>query len=260
MRVERAILLEGLWGSEDVRIEAVPLTFQPTSIAREIVKEEWERKPIDAQDLPLWRYEGYIVQQDRLVLQVSLCTYRWHFVLRHQNYKTQGDYPNPLSATTLIHTQDNKIILGIRKGSDQGNTLHAVGGGFIDPLPGPEGTYIPENPFDTSAREITEETSLKQRDFSKESFSMLGIAWGSNHDTTCVMHAPVDVLSEDIDIGAPEHAELVKVGIESSSIRQVLSKGHISGREGTPATDHLILALELLIANRRERENNDPNH
>ncbi|MBN2228173.1 MAG: hypothetical protein JW779_01195 [Candidatus Thorarchaeota archaeon] len=249
--MERVILLRGLWNPSEIDIESVPGTLQPTLEQKTLVEAEWLRKPFDAQDLPLWRYEGYNLIQNRLKLRVSLCTYRWHFVLRHQTYQTHDEYPNPLSATTLIHTQDDKIILGIRKGSDQGNTLHAVGGGFIDPLPSPEGTYIPENPVDTSAREITEETTLKSDNFTKGDFTMLGLVWGSNHDTTCVIHAPVNVEASEIEIEAPEHSELLKVDIESSAIREVLSKGHIDGREDTPATDHLILALELLIAKRR---------
>ncbi len=255
MNTERAILLDGKWKTAEVDIKRIPNSFHPTSKQKRIVEVEWLKKPPDAQDLPLWRFEGFSPGDRDLELQVSLCTYRWHFILRHQSYPNPRDYPNPLSETTLIHTADDKLILGIRKGSDQGNTLHAVGGGFIDPLQDTDGSYYPENPFDTAQREMLEETTLKARDLKKEELTMLGLVWGSNHDTTCVIHAPVRAVSDDFEINAPEHSELLKVDIDSPLLTEIVCAGYIRDRESTPATDHLILALNLFLTMQESNPN-----
>ncbi|MFW9932149.1 MAG: hypothetical protein ACFFDR_05780 [Candidatus Thorarchaeota archaeon] len=247
MSPAREILLDGKWMSGEVTISRVPNSFQVTPEQKRTVNAEWLSKPSDAQDLPLWRFEGFSLIDRNLELQVSLCTYRWHFILRHHNYTNLRDYPNPLSETTLIHTADNKLILGIRKGSDQGNTLHAVGGGFIDPLKDANENYLPENPFDTSMREMLEETTLNSKDLQKDKLTMLGLAWGRNHDTTCVIHAPVRALAEDIEINAPEHSELIKVDVDSPLLTEIVCDGHLRNRESIPATDHLILALNLFL-------------
>ena len=247
MKATRAILLDGKWKRGEVAISRIPNSFQVTPEQKRIVETEWLNKPADAQDLPLWRFEGLSEINENLGLEVSLCTYRWHFILRHQSYLNQRDYPNPLSETTLIHTADDKLILGIREGSDQGNTLHAVGGGFIDPLQDKNGDYYPENPFDTSIREMQEETTLKANNLRKSELTMLGLVWGSNHDTTCVIHAPVRAVADDIEINAPEHSELIKVDVDSPLLTEIVCNGHLRNRESTPATDHLILALNLFL-------------
>lgn len=262
MSVERSILLQGIWKYNDTEIVRVSNTFSLSDEQREIVKQAWENKPSDAQDLPLWRYEGYALDNRNLQIKVSLCSYKWHFILRNYIYKRQSDYPNPISATSLMHTSDNKLVLGIRKGSDQGNRLHTVGGGFIDPIPkytpGQNlNSLIPENPFTTSAREIREETSVRNSDFSIADFSLLGFAWGNNHDTTCVVHAPVNVISDKITINAPEHSELIFVDLEDSALKFIMSNGYLENRVNTPATDHCILALRLFFE--KEMQKKHPN-
>lgn len=258
MTIERLILLHGMWKHDNTVVQRIPNTFKLSEEHKAIVKEEWSNKPPDAQDLPLWRYEGHEIQNEQLQINVSLCSYKWHFILRNHVYSESEMYPNPISTTTLLHTVDNKLVLGIRRGSDQGNRLHTVGGGFIDPIPAYTpgvdlDSLIPENPFATAAREITEETSVKHDEFSIQDFTLLGLVWGSNHDTTCVVHAPVNIDSERISINAPEHSELIPIDLQSLSLKSIIARGFLEGRENTPATDHCILALQLFLEKGMEK-------
>ncbi|MBD3408082.1 MAG: hypothetical protein GF411_18320 [Candidatus Lokiarchaeota archaeon] len=249
----RKVLVHGEWKKNQVNIKVVPSSWNPTQTQIEIVNEEWEKRPQGVYNGPLWRFERVVKEDQTVSIELSKCSYKWHFILRHQQYQSAIEYPNPTSVTSLMVTTDNKIVLGVRQGSDQGGMLHAVGGGFIDPkLAAVENHHnewkaLPECLFETSAREITEETSL-QRDkhYSIEKFRLLGVVWGSNHDTTCVMYAPVNVASTDVAIRGKEHSYLFFPSTDEGTLSSIVENNGLPIAEDIDATDHMVLAISLL--------------
>ncbi|TXT54917.1 MAG: hypothetical protein BAJATHORv1_50170 [Candidatus Thorarchaeota archaeon] len=249
----RKVLVEGIWKRNQVEVKVIQSSWAPTQKQLDFVENEWKQRPGGVYNGPLWRFERVVKQDERVSIEVSKCSYKWHFILRQQHYQAANMYPNPTSVTSLIVTTDQKIVLGVRKGSDQGGMLHTVGGGFVDPkLVAVENQHnqwkaVPECLFETSAREIAEETSLTEgEDYSKEDFRMLGIVWGGNHDTSCVMYAPVNVSSTEVAIRGKEHSYLFFPSIDDDTLSSIVENNGLPIAEDIDATDHMVLAISLL--------------
>lgn len=251
MSIEREIIERGCWRYSQVRIIEVESTFVPSEIQRNIVENKWADRPSDIEDWPRWRLES-IRADEQLTIEVSRSSGKWHFILKEEKYDGKIKYPNPLSVTTLLISKDKKLMLGVREGSDQGNRLHAVGGGFIDPiiLSGTENpekwTIVPEHPFHTSQRELSEETTAKiEIDDVIERFRILGAVWGDNHDTSLVMYAPVEINSTEIKLLGSEHSSFHFASIDTSNLDLIIVDEKLEGVNAKP-TDHMLLSLELL--------------
>ncbi|MGY5876942.1 MAG: hypothetical protein RTU30_14425 [Candidatus Thorarchaeota archaeon] len=248
MSAERRIVVRGLWSYNQVRVEEIESTFIPSVEQMNLIEQRWSKKPSDIFDEPRWRFEGVDSSADLMTLRLSRTSYKWHYVLREEQYSEPSQYPNPASVTTLLITGDNRLILGVRKGSDQGNRLHAVGGGFIDPIKSSESeSSHPENVFITSHREISEETNLEiPFQHVLDNFRILGAVWGNNHDTTLVMFAPVDTHSSKVAIRGDEHSTLFFPAASVYKINGILEEQTLEDAAGVVPTDHMLLALELL--------------
>lgn len=252
MAEERRIFIQGNWKHDAVKLKVVPSTWSPTEEQIEIVRHRWKGCPSEIYDGALWRFENCKNINKTIVISVSKCSYKWHYILRDEIYPNVQDYPNLLSVTPLILSEDLRLFLGVRQGHDQANQLHAVGAGFIEPvvLPNPDDPskwfITSENPFNTASREIEEESSLiSEKDFSIKDMNLLGIVRGNNKDTTCVILVPVYRDSDEIEARGSEHSETFFVHI--SKINDVISHESIHERPTIKATDHLILALKLLM-------------
>ncbi len=253
MGIESKILFDGVWYRDVTKIYQIPTSFNPSDKQANIVQKGWENRPNDTVDLPLWRFESFDQFDHMLAIKVSRSSYKWHFVLRDQKYQIMSDYPNPLSVTTILLTSDKKLVLGIRKGSDQGGMLHFVGGGFIEPFvisnpDMPEAwSVIPEHPFETAIREIQEETSITLKNIDTSEMKLIGGVWGSNHDTSLVTLVPISIDSESISIRLPEHSQLIPIDYSDDVLSQIIEMKHYSKYPDYPATDHCILSLQISL-------------
>ncbi len=253
MSDERRVLVSGNWRVEDCGLVVVSSSWTPSNDERRLVARRWPGIAGEVYDGGLWRYEGIRASGDELVIDVSRTSYKWHFVLRTEPRGTPGEWPNPLSVTPLIITTDGRLVAGIRRGPDQPDRLHAVGAGFIDPVvvaAEDDPTcwqIVPERPVETAAREIQEETSLVEGvDFERGSFRVLGLVWGDNHDTTCVVLAPVRVGSREVVVSRREHRRAVFIDTDREALLRLAESGYTPAAEGYLATDHFVLAVRLL--------------
>jgi ADP-ribose pyrophosphatase YjhB (NUDIX family) len=169
--------------------------------------------------------------------------------LREEKYGTMEEYPNPLSVTVLLLTADGKLVLGIKQGPDQGNRLHAVGGGFISLVQSSavSSEVEPEHPVDTAIRECQEETNLESGvSFNPNDVRIIGMVFGDNHDSSCVAVIPLNVEGESIALGSNEHSALFLYDTDSKSLQNLIDSRYLLEVPDSKATDHLILALQLL--------------
>ncbi|MGY5854556.1 MAG: hypothetical protein RTU92_13390 [Candidatus Thorarchaeota archaeon] len=248
MSAERRIVVRGIWSHNQVHVEEIESTLCLSEEQRNLIEQQWSKRPSDIFDEPRWRFEGADISVEQLTIRLSRTSYKWHYVLRDEQYSNPSRYPNPVSVTTLLITTDNRMVLGIRQGSDQGNRLHAVGGGFIDLIPSSDSeSPHPENVFITSQREISEETNLEiPFQHVQDKFRILGAVWGNNHDTTLVMYAPVDAHSSEVAIRGDEYSALFFPAATVYEISIILEKQSLKDAAGVVPTDHMLLALELL--------------
>lgn len=251
MSEQRIIFAQGIWPVNSVTMKIIPSTWTPTKQQREIVHEKWPLCPPELYDGSLWRYEKCREYDEKIEIQISKCSYKWHYILKQETYNRMEDYPNLLSVTPLILSKDSKVFLGVRQGHDQPNVLHAVGAGFIDPLliPNPEEPsqweIVAETPFQTACREIQEESTLFiEKDFRINDMELIGIVHGNNKDTTCVILVPTNVESNYILPKGEEHSHTFYLHI--SQIDDFLANETLPERPEVKATDHLVLALLLL--------------
>lgn len=234
-------------------IKIIPSVWEPTTEQREFVFRKWAFRPKGVYDGAIWRYERILVTVDKLEIQLSKCSYKWHFILRNERYSEPSDYPNPIGVTTLLITSDGKLVLGIRLDPDQPDQLHAASVGFVNPILIPddkspsEWQVIPENIFDTSVREIQEETSLLEGiDFHRESLRLLGLVWGSNKDTSAVILAPTDIASSNIMKKGDEKSEIYFPDASVEFLTSIIETERLHEIPNVKTSDHLILALKLL--------------
>lgn len=94
MSSEREIVARGCWRYSQVRILETETTFVPSENQRAVIESKWVDRPTDIEDLPRWRLET-IEANEELVLKVSKTSYKWHFILRNEDYGDMNKYPNP---------------------------------------------------------------------------------------------------------------------------------------------------------------------
>ncbi|NWF96892.1 MAG: hypothetical protein HXY34_12190 [Candidatus Thorarchaeota archaeon] len=250
---ERQLILNGLWKREAVNIREVPSSWAPTAEQRRLVERAWQDASRVVYDGPVWRFEGVLTTGKDLHIRLSRCSYKWHYVLKEQQYPTPSHYPNPASVTSLVVTEDRKIPVAVRQGPDQGNRLHSLGAGFIDAVTSVHSdhpsswNFIPENIFDTAVREVQEESTIQLKDIDSDAMALIGAAWGSNHDTTFVIVVPVSVTSDAVGMRGDEHSTLHFVPTDRTETQRVVERGALCNQANdVPATDHLVLALQLI--------------
>ena len=242
---------------KDVEIEVTGSTFNINEHYKKMVKNSWDdakKKNPNIFDAGKWRLELVHEKKDTTRISVSGgISYSQHNVLRHVKCALRheegmpiGFYPNPLTINVIQETTDGYILLGKRgKGSDQKN-IAFVGGGFVEKY---DKDTTPEKLGFVMQKECMEETKYRRKlSFNMNKANVLGIVFGSNHDTSVISHLPIFGKKEDVDINGDEFDEIIYLPNNEKDIMEVLESGKL---EGIELADHALGCLELYLKHKK---------
>lgn len=216
--------------------------------------EEAKKKNPNFFDGTLWRYEGHQNLRGGVEFLLSPTNYMPHNILRHEqspisyeNGRFVSKYPNPFSVNAFQVTADGYLLVGVKgiKSDQQG--LGVMGAGFVKRETDRGKNLPPKNLFRVTLRECLEETDYLNdtapTETDMEKFRVLGMIFGSNHDTTACVYVPLKATRKEVEIGNLEHSDLLFLPVqERSSLVKFLNDG---GMKGIPAVDHLLGCVEL---------------
>lgn len=231
---------------EIISMKEHPSTLKISEDELAEIKLAWEKElqlHPDRFDGKLWRYEAIVMQRGMVDIQVSPVTYSVHNVMRHTKNKPFSYYPNPVTVSAVMVTADGYIPFGVRgRGSDQ-RGVNMLGAGFIHREEGKQ----PEHPYDTTEREILEETSLLGDAIKMEDAVLMGAMTGVNKDTTFSIYVPLRAEKKDISLKGDEHSDLLFLPVNKQSLDDFLNTGFL---RGIPSIDLSLGGAQLYGENK----------
>jgi 8-oxo-dGTP pyrophosphatase MutT (NUDIX family) len=148
----------------------------------DLIERIWNERLIDSQNKrislynsALFRLYDYEAFDKSLSLSLSNTTYREYVGTRDPLYHAahaQTELANALAVCAVVHTDDGKILIEKRVGTDVYAGRYHVVGGFADREKDLDGPHF--DPFGAIAREVCEETGLK---LPKSSFVCTGLVY-----------------------------------------------------------------------------------
>ena len=235
-------------------IEVVKSTFNMDKDYSKIVEDSWndaKKNNPDIFDAGKWRFEGleHGIKDDKPIITIYVSgdiSNSQHNVLRHVKDKPIEFYPNPLTVNVIQETKDGYLLL--RKSGKESNqkNIAFVGAEFVERY---MGETTPEGLGYTIQKECLEKTKYNMnKNFNMNNANVLGIALGSNHDTSVISHLPIFGRKEDVDINGDESDEIIYLPNNKKDIMKVLESGKL---DGIKLADHTLGGLELYLKHKK---------
>lgn len=223
-------LLRGLWREDEVEVHWMPEIVRSTTpfIEAEIARK-WETLVATRQyvyDGRLCRLIGYTADAGRVTLTAGPTSYREYHGTHAQRELDDSQRANPLSVCCVVHTADDKLIVGQRSDviAESVGLWHVVGG-HVEADRHLEDSRL--WPFEAMRDELSEE---------------LGLAPDGIEEMRCMgLTRPEDTLK-------PELMFYAKTRSNASTLRHDMEHIRIAGIHATASAAHEFASTRLMVA------------
>ncbi|MBA3723867.1 MAG: NUDIX domain-containing protein [Candidatus Levybacteria bacterium] len=196
------LLISGQFATGDVTVHTTGQEFQPTDTLQAKIDKDWAPNAAKgAFPGPLVRLDSFGLDQDgKLNLTFGTTNFKDYVGSRDFPSLAENGYDgiaNPISTSAVVLTSDGKLLVGVKQ---MGDTIGAIDGigGYLHP----ERDINPEtgeiDPFFAAAREIREETGIKEDEL--QDGTLLGLSYeiaGLCHPVLSFLYR-TDLSSEEI--------------------------------------------------------------